>query len=340
MIKNRAIAIWLFAVSFLLVAMMVYGGWVRLTRAGLSIVEWAPVSGVVPPMNLRAWEQAFEAYRQTEEYRQVNQDLTLEQFRFLYYMDYGHRLLGRLTGLAFLVPLVVFVVRGIILRSRLRAFVAVALLFALQGVLGWLMVKTGLAEQPQISHLSLTLHLAAALLLLASCLWLGFGYAIGQPKPEQPRVPGAIRRLSLGALVTACIQLLSGGLVSGLRAGYLSDTFPKMMGQWIPDGLGRLSPLAANLLDNPATVSFQHRWFAFVVLAVAAWLNRRARVELLPPYLRGGAAAILHLTSLQILLGIALIVLHLPHWVASLHQGIGIAIFAVALFTCHRAFRS
>jgi cytochrome c oxidase assembly protein subunit 15 len=112
------------------------------------------------------------------------------------------------------------------------------------------------------------------------------------------------------------------------------------MGQWLPDGLGRLSPLTANLLDNPAMVSFQHRWFAFVVLAVAAWLNRRARVELLPSYLRGGAAAILHLTSLQIVLGIILVVLHLPHWVASLHQGIGIAIFAAALFTCHRAFRS
>jgi cytochrome c oxidase assembly protein subunit 15 len=339
-IKNRAIATWLFAVSFLVVVMVVYGGWVRLTRAGLSIVEWAPVTGVIPPTSLRAWDQAFEAYRQTEEYRQVHQSLTLEQFRFLYYMEYGHRLLGRLTGLAFLVPLVVFVARGDILRPRLRAFVAVALLFALQGVLGWLMVKTGLAGLPHVSHLSLTLHLGAALLLLAACLWLGFGYAIGQPRPEQPRVPGAIRRLSLVALVVTSLQLLAGGLVAGLRAGYLSDTFPKMMGQWIPDGLGRLSPLVANLLDNPAAVHFQHRWFAFVVLAVAAVLNRRARLELLPPYLRGGAKALLHLTSLQILVGVGLIAMHVPRWMASLHQTIGIAILAAALFTCHRAFRS
>ena len=338
--KNRSIALWLFAVSLLIALMVVFGGWVRLTRSGLSIVEWNVVTGVAPPLSQAAWDDAFRQYQQTPEYLQVNVGMALEEFKSIYYMEYGHRLLGRIVGLAFVVPLFIFLARGAILRPRLPAFVAIGLLFALQGLLGWLMVESGLIDQPRVSHLRLTLHLSAALLLLAGCLWLAFGYAFGQPEPTQPRVSPQLRRLSVVFLAVAGLQIVAGGLVAGLKAGYITDTFPKMLGQWVPDGLWRLRPWTANLFDNPATVHFQHRWFAFVVLGVAAALARRARMELLPAYLRPAAVSTLHLTLVQILLGIGVVAMHMPVWMASLHQTVAVAILAAALLVCHRAFRS
>lgn len=338
--KNKSIAFWLFAVSLLIAIMVVFGGWVRLTRSGLSIVEWNVVTGVAPPLSQAAWDDAFRQYQQTPEYLQVNVGMGLEEFKSIYYVEYGHRLLGRIAGLAFLVPLFVFFARGAILRPRLPAFAAIDLLFALQGLLGWLMVESGLIDQPRVSHLRLTLHLSAALLLLAGCLWLAFGYAFGQPAPTQPRVSPQLRRLSVVFLAVAGLQIVAGGLVAGLKAGYISDTFPKMLGQWIPDGLWRLQPWIANHLANPATVHFQHRWFAFVVLGVAAALARRARMELLPAYLRPAAVSTLHLTLVQILLGVGVVAMHMPVWMASLHQAVAVAVLAAALQVCHRAFRS
>ena len=312
----------------------------RLTRSGLSIVEWNVVTGVVPPLSQTAWDAAFRQYQQTPEYLQINVGMSLEEFKSIYYREYGHRLLGRVAGLAFAIPLFVFWVRGIIPRPRLPAFAAIGLLFALQGLIGWLMVASGLTDQPRVSHLRLTLHLSAALLLLASCLWLAFGYAFGQPEPTQPRVSPQLRRLSVVFLAVAALQMMAGGLVAGLKAGYISATFPKMFGQWIPAGLWQLQPWIANHLDNPATVHFQHRWFAFVVLGVSAVLARRARMELLPAYLRPAAVSTLHLTLLQILLGIGVVAMHVPAWMASLHQAVAVAILAAALLACHRAFRS
>ena len=203
--RNPSIALWLFAVSLLIVLMVAMGGWVRLTHSGLSMVEWHVVTGVVPPMSEQAWEDAFQRYQLTPEYVQINHGINLAEYRFIYYMEWGHRLLGRLTGLAFVIPLVLFGLRHAIPRHRLPAFAAIALSFALQGLLGWLMVMSGLVDQPRVSHLRLTLHLTAALALLAACLWLAFGYAFGQPNPTQPRVSPQLKRLSLLLLAVAAV---------------------------------------------------------------------------------------------------------------------------------------
>jgi len=338
--KNRSIALWLFAVSALIAAMIVFGGWVRLTRSGLSMVEWNVITGVVPPLSEEAWDEVFRKYQQTPEYVQINASMSLGEFKRIYYMEYGHRVLGRITGLVFVVPLLLFTLREAIPRPRLPAFIAIAFLFALQGLLGWFMVKSGLVDQPRVSHLRLTLHLIAALVLLAACVWLGFGYAFGQPDPEQPRASPRLRRLSLLLLAAAAVQTVAGGLVAGLRAGFVADSFPKMFGEWIPDGLWRLQPWFANHLNNPATVHFQHRWFAFVVLALAVFLVLRARLEILPSYLRASATGVLHLVSIQVLLGIGVVVMHVPIWMASLHQAVAVAILVAALLVCHRAFRA
>ncbi len=333
MTTNRQLAIWLLAVSALIVVLIVYGGWVRLTRSGLSIVEWNVVTGVVPPLSAAAWEGEFAKYRQTPEYQLVNYGMGLDEFKFIYYMEFGHRLLGRLAGLLFVVPLLYFLCGRAIPRAHIPTYLGIGLLFALQGLVGWLMVKSGLGDRPQVSHLRLTLHLCCAFALLAACLWQVFGYL--SSNAEVRPVPRAVRCLCAWLLAAICLQIAAGGLVAGLKAGYLADTFPKMFGAWVPAGLWSMQPPLVNLLNNATTVHFQHRFFAFVVLglALALWVAARRTA------LKTGAGLILCLVAVQIGLGIGTVVAQMPLALASLHQAVAVALFAAALFVCHRSSR-
>lgn len=334
MTTNRKLAIWLLAVSALIVVLIIYGGWVRLTRSGLSIVEWNVVTGVVPPLNAAAWESEFAKYRQTPEYQIVNYGMQIDEFKFIYFMEFGHRLLGRLTGLLFVVPLFYFLFRRIIPRAHIPAYLGIGLLFALQGLVGWLMVKSGLSDRPQVNHLRLTLHLSCALALLAACLWRAFDYLSPAASPRD--LSRATRRLCAWLFAAVCLQIVAGGLVAGLRAGHISDTFPKMFGAWVPTGLWAMRPPLVNLLDNAATVHFQHRFFAFAVLALAVALSTTTRRA--PIHLKSGSHLVLGLIGIQIGLGIGTVVLHVPLGLASLHQAMAVALFATTLFLCHRAY--
>ena len=169
---RRQVARWLFGVCIGIVILVVFGGWVRLTHSGLSMTDWRPVTGFLPPLTEAAWDAAFRAYANTPEYRLINTGMALADYKFIYWMEYTHRLMGRLVGLAFVVPLVVFLVRGILPPRRLLPFAVVGVLFALQGLLGWLMVKSGLVDVPQVSPYRLAAHLLLALLLLGACLWV------------------------------------------------------------------------------------------------------------------------------------------------------------------------
>lgn len=333
MTTNRQLAIWLLAVSALIVVLIVYGGWVRLTRSGLSIVEWNVVTGVVPPLSAAAWEGEFAKYRQTPEYQLVNYGMGLDEFKFIYYMEFGHRLLGRLAGLLFVVPLLYFLCGRAIPRAHIPTYLGIGLLFALQGLVGWLMVKSGLDDRPQVSHLRLTLHLCCAFALLAACLWQVFGYL--SSNAEVRPVPRAAHRLCAWLFAAICLQIAAGGLVAGLKAGYLADTFPKMFGAWVPAGLWSMQPPLVNLLNNATTVHFQHRFFAFVVLGLALGLWVAARRTAL----KTGTGLILCLVAVQIGLGIGTIVAQMPLALASLHQAVAVALFAAALFVCHRSSR-
>ena len=333
-IANRKLAIWLLAVSALIVVLIVYGGWVRLTRSGLSIVEWNVVTGVVPPLGADAWESEFAKYRQTPEYQIVNYGMQLDEFKFIYYMEFGHRFLGRVAGLLFTVPLFFFLYRRAIPRIHIPSYLGIGLLFALQGLVGWLMVKSGLTDRPQVNHLRLTLHLSCALALLAACLWRAFDYL--SPASSVREIPRAARRLCLWLFAAICLQIAAGGLVAGLKAGHVSDTFPKMFGAWLPTGLWAMQPPLVNLLDNATTVHFQHRFFAFAVLALALALFAKLRDA--TAYLKNGARLILALLGVQIALGIGTVVLHVPLALASLHQAVAVALFGTSLFLCHRAY--
>jgi len=336
MTNNRQLAIWLLAVSALIIVLIIYGGWVRLTRSGLSIVEWNVITGVVPPLSADAWESEFAKYRQTPEYQIVNYGMTLYEFQFIYYMEFGHRLLGRLAGLLFVLPLVYFLLRQTIPRAQIPVYLGIGLLFALQGLVGWMMVKSGLVDRPQVDHLRLTLHLSCALALLAACLWQIFGYLL--PAQHTQAVPQSTRRLAAWLFIAICLQIAAGGLVAGLKAGHISDTFPKMFGAWIPSGLWSMHPSLINLIDNAITVHFQHRFFAFAILILVLVLCAATRNS--TTILKNGARLILGLTVLQIGFGIATVVMHVPLGLASMHQAIAVALFATTLFVCHRAYRS
>ena len=338
--QNKSVALWLFIVSGLIVVMVVFGGWVRLTRSGLSMVDWHIVTGTIPPLSAAAWDRAFEEYQQTPEYRKINVGMSLAEFKAIYYREYGHRILGRLTGLAFLLPFIIFALRGTIRRRQIPLYAAIGILFLLQGLLGWFMVKSGLVDNPQVSHYRLTLHLLGALALLAACLWLGFGHAQGEKSASSIGASPAARKMSVVLVLAIVVQIAAGGLVAGLKAGYISDTFPRMFDQWIPDGLWALQPWIANPVENPALVHFQHRWFALVPLVLALALFWRFRREASFLSLQVSARILVYLIVLQGLLGIALVVGHVPIFLASLHQAVALAVFGLALFICHRAFRT
>ena len=321
------IALWLYAVGALIILLIVYGGWVRLTRSGLSIVEWNVVTGVVPPLSEAAWQQELAKYSATPEYEKVNRGISLSAFKEIYYREFTHRLLGRITGLAYVAPLVFLLLRRALPRGRIWAYLGIGLLFAVQGLVGWLMVKSGLEDRPQVSHYRLAVHLGCALALLAAVLWLAFENSLRRID----FAGSAARGFAIGLWLAVDVQILAGGLLSGLKAGFISATYPKMFGQWIPPGLGAAVPGWLNLFENPVTLHFQHRWFALVPLALAVALWSRFRDQGAARILRVSSSAVLLLMAVQAALGIAVVVKHVPPALASVHQGTAIAIFIGSL---------
>lgn len=334
---NKTLSIWLFTTCIFITMMVIYGGYVRLTRSGLSIVEWQVVTGMIPPLTQDAWQAEFELYQQTPEYQKVNTGMSLDAYKSIYYREYIHRLLGRLTGLIYVVPLFIFLFKGIIPRHKRNIYLLIGLLFAAQGFMGWCMVQSGLIDQPAVSHYRLTSHLLIALLLLGLCFWNGLDHAIGAPAASRASTKSALFMLSLSLIAIIVIQISYGGLVAGLKAGYLSDTFPLIFGYLIPPGLlSMLQPWYINLIDNMTTVHFVHRWLAFVVLTVAGVLYFCGKKERCPPSVQKGALAEVALVTLQILLGLGVIIWHIPVWIALIHQVTAFILFVVALYINHR----
>jgi cytochrome c oxidase assembly protein subunit 15 len=327
------VARWLLLLCWLIGAMVVFGGWVRLTRSGLSMVEWKVVTDTIPPLSAQAWEETFRQYQQTPEYQQVNRGMSLEEYRAIYYREWGHRVLGRLIGLAFVLPLAFFLWRGHLAWNQFPALAGIGLLFGAQALVGRSMVASGLVDQPHVSHYWLSFHLLCALALLGACLWLAFEW---QGRPLGREAPPRSRWLSLALLGAVVLQIALGGLMAGLRAGYLSFTFPRMFGAWIPQGVWAPELGPFNLLENPVTIHFQHRWFAFGVLgmALALWGQRG-----FSPRLQAGVNALLVLLLLQVGLGISVLWGQMAVALALLHQALGLGVFAAALRVCHRALR-
>ena len=331
-LRDRSIAAWLFACCLLIFAMVVLGGVTRLTRSGLSIVEWDPIMGAVPPLSQTQWEQTFDKYKLTPEYRQVNHGMSLPEFKGIFYVEWAHRLLGRLIGVVFLVPFLYFLVRRRITRALVPKLVAMLVLGGLQGALGWYMVKSGLVDIPRVSPYRLTAHLALAVIIYAYIFWT----ALGLLRARQPLPPPAgLRRF--GAAVTALIfvMILSGGFVAGTRAGFVFNSFPLMNGHFFPEGMYALQPLWVNLFENIATVQFNHRALAYLmgIVIPAFWWN--AMQYALPAGTRRAVHLLLGWLALQVALGIMTLLYIVPVPLAAAHQAGALVLFSLALYVLH-----
>jgi len=329
----RRVSVWLLTCCALLFLMVVVGGITRLTHSGLSMVEWQPIVGVIPPLDEEQWRQVFHKYQQTPEYQRVNRGMSLQQFKRIFWWEYFHRLLGRAIGVVFLVPLLYFMGRRQINRSLAPGLLGIFLLGALQGVLGWYMVKSGLADDPRVSQYRLTAHLAVAFLIFAAMFWMALGMlapAVGVADP-----PRRLRRYAFALTGLIFVMVLSGGFVAGIRAGLAYNTFPLMNGDVVPSQYLALEPWWRNLFSNIATVQFNHRaiaWLLFVLVPLF-WLASR-RLEL-GSRARLACNALPIVLGVQIVLGISTLVLAVPVPLASAHQAGAMLLFATALWVSY-----
>ncbi len=328
------VAVWLLACCALIFAMVVVGGVTRLTHSGLSIVEWQPIVGTLPPLNEAQWLETFGKYQLTPEYQKVNQGMRLGEFKSIFWWEYFHRLLGRMIGVAFLLPLLWFWRRGHIDRPLTLRLAGIFVLGGLQGAMGWYMVKSGLVDDPRVSQFRLTAHLAIALAIYAATLWTALGLlrpGAGAAHLRQPR----LRRISWVITAAVAYMVLTGGFVAGIRAGFAYNTFPLMHGHLVPPEIFMLEPWYLNFFNNMATVQFDHRLGAWLLAVLVPWFWLKARRETLTPFARIGVNFLLGMLALQIALGLATLLLLVPVPLAAAHQGGAVLLLGAALLVNH-----
>ncbi len=350
--NNRIIANWLFICCAAIFAMVVLGGLTRLTNSGLSIVKWEPLSGAIPPLSTAKWKEYFEAYKQIPEYRLVNKDMNMMEFKGIFWLEYFHRLMGRIVGAVFIVPLVCFIYQGRIQAKNALKFVVIFMLGGVQGGIGWYMVSSGLAERTDVSQYRLMLHLGMAFLLYGMIYWTGLGIKYSA-RPRRQIHP--LAGFSVIVTIMVFVMVLLGALMAGTNAGFSYNTFPLMDGKLVPDNLTILSPIWRNIFENITTIQFQHRVFAMllagVIFALAYNIVKR-------DFDYVGQAILLVLCVLvQIGLGISTLyafgtyaeyshegiayhkVFNLPVIIAALHQANALILFSLALNTSHKLMR-
>jgi cytochrome c oxidase assembly protein subunit 15 len=332
---RRAVATWLFVCCALVFAMVVVGGVTRLTHSGLSITEWQPIVGTLPPLSDSAWNEAFTRYQATPEYRDINRGMTLSEFKGIFWWEYFHRLLGRGIGVAFLVPYLWFLMRGRIPPGYAKPLAGIFVLGGLQGALGWFMVASGLVSDPHVSQFRLTAHLGVAFLIYAAMFWTGL--SLMYPERADRQRPGvrSARRLAFAIAVLVFVMVLSGGFVAGIRAGFAYNTFPLMQGRWIPPEIMVLSPWWKNFFWNMATVQFDHRTIAWLLAFSIPYTWWRVRNSQAPRRARRGADALLAGLAIQVSLGIATLINVVPVPLAAMHQAGALIVFTLALNVAH-----
>lgn len=331
---DRAVGVWLLVCAACVLSMVLAGGITRLTHSGLSITQWQPVTGTIPPIGEPAWSDAFARYKATPEYQAINAGMDIAGYKQIYLVEWGHRLLGRATGVVFAVPLVWFFARRRVRGARLLRLCAVFGLGGLQGAVGWWMVRSGLEGVPRVSPFRLAAHLLVAVVLLG----LLVGYALDELDP--PGAPAAradrllwARRLATALLGALGATLVWGALMAGLHAGHVAPTFPTMNGAWIPPGMG---DHARDLFENPTTVHFLHRALGYSTAALAlatagvAW--RASRDALV----RRRALALALLVATQLVLGVLTVLGHVPVLLAVVHQGNAMLLVACAVMLLRR----
>lgn len=329
--RPLAIANWLLGIAALVFLMVVVGGITRLTESGLSITEWRPITGAVPPLSQQDWEQAFELYKQTPEYREINgpRGMDLAAFKWIYFWEWFHRLLGRLVGIAFALPLAWFALRRAIPEGYGRKLVALLLLGGAQGVLGWYMVMSGLVDRTDVSHFRLSAHLLLAFAIIGALIWVALDLkTLAQTGRDRPARLTGFTATALGILF---VQLLYGAWVAGLDAGPVANTWPGMHGRFFPEGVDWSNGVLFALTHDPYLIHFVHRWWAWVTVAALVVFARRVRSAGCRP----ASIAIHSAFGTQIIVGILTVLTGVAIWLAVLHQAIGAALVAASAWGAH-----
>ena len=321
---NLHLVYWLVLVSAAILLMIIVGGATRLTESGLSMVDWRPIMGVVPPLSHSDWSNLFETYKQFPEYKKLNEGMSLDAFKAIFYWEYGHRVLGRLIGVLFFVPFLYFLMRGKIERRwRPRLWIALGL-GGCQGLMGWYMVQSGLVDIPHVSHFRLAAHLLLAIFILGFILWLILDMLEIEPVSVKP----SFRNLVLGLAVVMGFQLMFGAFTAGLDAGKGFNTYPLMNGQFIADIALSLDPVWKNFIENGAMIQFVHRWLGAVVFFGVIILGSLS----LKTELKGSSFILVLITAFQFILGVMTLVNGVPIVLGSLHQVVAVIMFLALVY--------
>jgi heme a synthase len=335
--RRRALRVWFWSLAGMTLLVLIVGGITRLTQSGLSMADWQPIMGVVPPLNEAQWQEAFDRYRQFPEYQQLRRGMSLDEFKFIFFWEYLHRMVARAIGLVFLVPFIVFWVRGYFNRPLAGRALILFGLGAAQGLMGWLMVASGLVDRPSVSHYRLAAHLSLAFVIFGYALWLARDLAV-RPQPtaiatENRRLLG--RGLSILGILLA-LQVVWGAFVAGLKAGLYHNTFPFMDGRLVPLNLLWLDPAAVNFVQNPIAVQWTHRVLGTVLaLAALVFFVRVLRAGGVDPASRRLNVLFLVLMAAQYLLGVLTLLFFVPVTLGVAHQALAMVLFGVWLWWVH-----
>jgi cytochrome c oxidase assembly protein subunit 15 len=327
---DRQIAYWLFFCAAVIFGMILLGGVTRLTSSGLSMVDWKPIMGVIPPMTQADWQEMFLKYQQFPEYQKINVGMSLEDFKPIFMYEYLHRVLGRLIGVIFIVPFLFFYFSRRIKTGLTPKLVIMLVGGGCQGLLGWYMVKSGLVDNPHVSQYRLTAHLGAAVLIYGFILWTAFGLVL-----TARAQPVELQRFSMGISALIYLMILSGGLVAGTHAGNAYSTWPLMGDSFVPAGLYAMTPAWLSAFEDITTIQFNHRMFAYLIVALVVAFAIRAFRFGVVGRLKVGIFCLIGLLGMQVTLGISTLIFYVPIPVAAAHQVGAVALLTASLFISH-----
>lgn len=326
---KKQIRSWYWSGAILVFLILIVGGITRLTDSGLSMVEWKPLMGVIPPISEEAWQDTFEMYKQYPEYQQRNAGMELSEFKYIFFWEYLHRILGRFIGIVFIIPFGWFLVKKKFNAKQLRRALFLLFLGTAQGLMGWYMVKSGLADVPYVSHYRLAAHLSLAFIIFGSCVLFAmdlYGY-----KKSTEKMASELKKWLWVFLVLITLQIIWGAFVAGLNAGHVYNTFPKMFGTWIPAESWIMEPLILNFTDNPATTQLIHRFLATVIgiFIIMLWIRVLLKASLWET--KKWTLGLFTIVLIQYALGVFTLIYHVPVWLGVTHQAVALLLMGATL---------
>ncbi len=330
--QNKSVVIWLLTGCLLIFLMVIIGGITRLTHSGLSMVDWNPIMGFIPPLNEADWNVAFEKYKLYPEYQLVNSHFTLEEFKSIFFWEYLHRVIGRVIGLVFIIPFIYFLIRKRLSRKVIFQSLILLAMGGLQGFIGWWMVKSGLVKDPDVSHYRLATHLITAFLTFAYTFWVALGLIYEDKKTLDFKALRVILYFIFGTMV---IQIIYGAFVAGLNAGFVMNTFPKMGDQWINDSVTALTPFWTNFVEGIGGVQFVHRYLAYVVVSLILYFAIACRKYELSIRQKIATKTMLYAVGVQFLLGVFTLLYAVPVWLGVVHQVGAFLLLASVVYALH-----